>query len=244
MTHTSWTFTDLDEYHDYLRTHNELESFPFNASYFDLNRSYFSKIGIFFRDYIPKYPPTTGNSKIESVLGEHTKRSLLLSSENLYSRPVEFVRQGDVFRSDTDFPTEASGLMTSFWIVLSQTCVVEQEAFSVIIPGYRYEELIKDESLSLLGVRPPNPRAGIFQNKKARLLSLPPSELQGMTDEEDDDFIVFDLAQKYTIPSDLLKKKQVQFSLTFPANAYFMNRVTYFLLRDLAKNDDQRSTLS
>lgn len=92
----SWTFQDQENYKDYLSSNGLDKLFTYKVSYFDLNRHYFSQSGVFFRDFTPDYPNPKDKKAIplESILGEHTRRSLLLDQENL-TRGCTTPRQRD-----------------------------------------------------------------------------------------------------------------------------------------------------
>lgn len=137
------------------------------------------------------------------------------------------------------FPkTDHIGFPCTHWLVASQTWTVTNGHFVSIVPGYT--ETTLKEHYESLGIRPPNPYSAVRENKKPRLVALPPHEILGIGDES----LVFDMEAMILMASSSLKELSAIASLTFPAHAYMCNRLAQYLFRDVERWDDERPTNS
>jgi hypothetical protein len=155
-----------------------------------------------------------------------------LNAENLYENPKNFARQGDIFINQEGMPQPA--IVPSHWMLMSHTCNVTNDIFCTI--SHVYEESYFLERLKDLGLG--MPLSAIRQNKKARIVWLPPSNYM----PEDYSGLVVDLAQSYTMLSAEISKILPFLSLSFPGHAYLFCRQALYQFRDVEKWDDGRTT--
>ncbi len=238
MEPTTWEdFSTLSDYQRWVEAGgNRQNKFTFKVGVFDKNRFSFDQLGHFFHAFVPDPPADKKAGAVVSVLGIHTHNSVMLSAENFFEAPKAFVRQGDIFEhlEDAGFPVTTIYSPTH-WVVLSQTCTTDHDVFCSVAPAFAEHELLP--LLDLLGVKKPNPPDAVRNNRKPRLLAMPPSDLLTQ-----DSRLIVDLGQTFTMESKKLKANAPKASLTFPGNAYLSCRMAMFLFRDVLGWDDGRLT--
>ena len=232
MDYSNWEFESLDDYRRWIKDESQ-GKFSFKVGVFDsTKRACFDKHGFFFKNFIPAPPTSKKEQAKTSILGEHLHHCINLNAEHLFEAPKEFLRQGYIFVHQDGLPQSAN--LPSHWMVVSQTCTVANDLYCTLAPVYSEECLL--ENLSELGLG--TPISAIRQNKKARLVWFPPTNLL-----PDGSGLVLDLAQSYTIKSSELKKFSPILSFSFPGNAYMCCRLAIYQFRDVENWDDQRTTI-
>lgn len=196
---------------------------------------YFDQIGAFFHFFIPSPPVQKRQPDIQSILGTHTRRSLLLDAYQLYADPVDAVRQGDFFRAEDlkikEYP------QADYWIILTHTCEVSrQRGFIQLLPAYDDEKFHDPDFLARIGIKKPNPPSAIRNNNSIRFIGFPPHH-QFVGSEG---HVIVDLGIVHSIHNDSLAAKKPILSLTFAGNAYYCNRATAYFFRDVKAWDDER----
>lgn len=215
---------------------NKLENtFSFTASYFSKQMQYFDQLGAFFHFFIPSPPIQRSQPDEHSILGIHTRTSLLLDPHELYTDPIDAVRQGDFFRADNlnikEYP------QADYWIVLTHTCEVSRRrGFIQLLPGYDDEKFNDTNFLALIGIKKPNPPSAIRNNNSIRFIGFPPHHQFVVTEGH----VIVDLGVVHSLHNDSLAAKNPILSLTFAGNAYFCNRAATYFFRDVMRWDDER----
>ena len=225
-------FDEPDQYKQWIEEQG-VGRFSFKVGVFDEHRFGFDQSGYFFSRFIPDPPASKKSPTVSSVLGEHTYRSLLLGAEYLFAEPVGFNRQGDILRHIPNVGFPEIAVPPTHWVISSQTCTIANEEFASLLPAYEEQALLN--SLTKLGVRPPNPPDAIRANKKPRLLALPPTDFVGT-----DCSLIIDLGQSYSVATAFVKQCRPLVSMTFPANAYLGCRLAMYFFRDVEGWDDKR----
>jgi hypothetical protein len=209
----------------------------FNGFHFKAWKAQFLGLGNFFHSFFPEWPRNKGDPSVQSPLGELTYKNLVLDPSRLFAPRTEKLRQGDIIEHKEGCGFPDSGIPApTHWIVVSQTCVVENENKALLSPCY-----LKTHFWARMDPIKPKQKDNtgylgqVTANRTNRFLVFPVKD--GLWEEP----LIADLGVIGTIPCDALRALTPITSLTYPAVAYFTNRLAALLFRDVENCDDSRN---
>jgi hypothetical protein len=219
---------------DFKQLVSQNELFSFRVGVFNKDQFGFHAAANFFLSFFPDKAPITKMETIRTPVGLIARDSVLLEPDNFYEEPGKFIRQADIL-----LPLSQDLFLGNpdYWVIGSQTCTVENDLSSVILPCYHIQSFC--EALPLLKSTKA-PAVGYYintikPNKNSRFLAFPPNDNLGESN------LVIDLGQIQTVSSDKIKSQaKVIQSMSFAGLSYFQNRLAMVLFRDVKGWTDER----